>query len=67
MAQIKPEPIVEHLSSQMRRALEAAVSEVIPDVEFDSYELFRAFKRRLRSKCQIWERVPDQYVKVGVL
>ena len=51
----------------MRRALEAAVSEVIPDVEFDSYELFGAFKRRLRSKCQIWERVPDQYVKVGVL
>jgi hypothetical protein len=67
MAQIKPEPIVEHLRSQMRRALEDAVREVIPDVEFDSYELFRVFKRRLRSKCQIWERVPDQCIKAKVL
>jgi hypothetical protein len=43
MAQIKPEPIVEHLGSQIRRALEDAVRSVVPNAEFDSYELYRAF------------------------
>jgi len=67
MAQIKPEAIVEHLRSQVRRALSDAVADVIPGAEVDAYALFRAFKRRLRSKCQIWEKVPDQYVKAKLL
>jgi hypothetical protein len=63
MAQIKPEEIVDHLSSEMRRALERAVKQVIPDAEFNSYSLLRAFKRHVGSACSTWETVPDQYVK----
>jgi hypothetical protein len=63
MARVKIEEIVEDLSTEMRRALEAAVKEVLPDAEFDSYKLFRAFKRAVRRKCSTWERVPDSHVE----
>jgi hypothetical protein len=63
MAQVKIEEIVDHLSSEMRRALEDAVQAQIPGAQFDSYELFREFKRAVYRKCDIWENVPDQYVK----
>ena len=62
MAQVQMEEIVDHLSSDMRRALEAAVQEVIPNAQFDPYELFRAFRRAVRRKCNTWEQVPDNYV-----
>jgi hypothetical protein len=35
MAQVKIEDIVDDLSTEMRRALEAAVREVLPDAKFD--------------------------------
>lgn len=62
MAQVKIEEIVDHLSSEMRRALEDAVAEVLGNVQYDSYELFRAFRRAVYRKCNVWEIVPDQYV-----
>ena len=63
MAQIRVEDIIDHLDSEMRGALEAAVNEVIPGAKFDSHKLFRAFKRKVYSKCSIWESVPDNFVK----
>jgi len=64
MARIKPEEIVDDLSSEFRRALSDAVSEVLPGASFDEYELFRAFKRAVRRKCGTWERVRDSHVEV---
>ena len=64
MARIKAEEIVDDLSSEFRRALGDAVSEVLPGVSFDEYELFRAFKRAVRRKCRTWERVRDSHVEV---
>lgn len=64
MARIKPEDIIDDLSRDMRRALEDSVREVMPDAEFDSYELFRAFKRAVRRKCSTWETVRDSHVEV---
>lgn len=63
MAKVKIEEVVDHLSSEMRRALEDAVNEVVPNARFDSYELFRAFKRNVYRKCSTWETVPDRYVE----
>ena len=63
MAKIKIEDIVDHLDSDIRRALEDAVREVSPNATFDSYELFRAFRRAVGRKCNTWEQVPDQYVQ----
>jgi len=62
MARVKIEDVVDHLSLEMRRALERAVDEVIPDAEYDSRELFRAFRRAVAAKCNTWESVPDDYV-----
>ncbi len=63
MAQVKIEEIVDHLSHEMQRALEDAVRQTIPDVDFNSQTLFRNFVRAVSHKCSTWERVPDHYVK----
>jgi hypothetical protein len=63
MAKVQVEQVIDHLSSEMRNALESAVTETIPDADFDPYELFRAFRRAVGRKCNTWEQVPDQYVQ----
>jgi hypothetical protein len=62
VARIQPEEVVDHLSSEFKPALEAAVNEVCPSAQFDRNELFRAFRRAVRRKCSTWENVPDRYV-----
>jgi len=59
MAQVQMERLVDHLSPETRRALEATVSEVLPSAWFDAHELFRAFRRAIGRKCGTWESVPD--------
>jgi len=63
-AEVDIEEIVEHLSSQFRRALEDTVKHAIPGATFDAHELFREFKRALRRKCNDWEDVPATSVRV---
>lgn len=63
MARVKIEDIVDHLSSEIRKALEQAVTNVLPDAEFDAYELFREFRRAVGRKCNTWENVPDHFVE----
>jgi hypothetical protein len=62
MAQVMIEEIVDYLSNDFRRALEAAVLEVLPEAEVDRHELLRAFGRAVRRKFSTWKTVPDQYV-----
>lgn len=63
MASVNIEEVIDHLSSEIRRALEDAVQEVAPEAEVDSYDLYRAFKRAVGRKCSTWETVPDRYVR----
>lgn len=63
MAEVKIEEIINHLDSDIRRALEDAVRENFPDAHVDAWALFRSFVRAVGRKCRTWERVPDQYVK----
>jgi len=63
MAQVKIEEIVDHLSSEMRKALTIAVNNAIPNAEFDERELFREFRRAVGRKCNNWETVPNHYVR----
>jgi len=63
MKYVDPEKIVDHLSTEMRRALKAAVDEVAPDADIDEHGLFRAFRRAVGRKCSRWEQVPDNCVK----
>ena len=63
MAHVQIEQIVDHLSHEMRRALEDAVRETAPNVKIDAHALFRAFSRAVGRKCNTWEQVPDQYVR----
>lgn len=63
MARIKIESIIDRLDTDMKRALEAAVEEVLPNATVDRGDLFRAFKRAIARKCSTWVTVPDQYVE----
>lgn len=65
MARVKIEEIVDHLGSDMRKALEQTVNTVVPGAQFDAYELFREFRRNVGRKCRTWETVPDQYIDQG--
>jgi hypothetical protein len=64
MARVQIEEIVDHLSSDIRRALGAAVEETLPSTNCDQHALFRAFKRAVWCKCNQWEQVPDRLVDV---
>lgn len=63
MARVQIEGVVDHLRTEMRRSLESAVEEILPDAEFDAHELYRAFLRAVRRKCGNWESVPDHLVQ----
>lgn len=63
MASVKMEEIVDHLSTEVRRALEDAVQQVAPSTRIDAHQLFRAFRRAIGRKCSTWEQVPDDYVQ----
>jgi hypothetical protein len=64
MAHVKIEGIVDHLSSEMVRALRETLDELVPNASrIDEKEFFRDFKRRIDRKCSTWEKVPDKYVK----
>lgn len=62
MARVKIEEIVDHLSTEMRRALVDALGRVPPDASVDAYQLFREFRRAVGRRCNTWEWIPDQYV-----
>lgn len=63
MARVKIEGIVDHLSTEFRKALDEAVRKEIPDAEFNQRQLFRQFLRAVGRKCNTWESVPDRYVE----
>jgi hypothetical protein len=65
MARVQIEEILDHLGGDIRRALGAAVEEVLPGANCDQYALFRAFKRAVGRKCNQWEQVPDSLVDAG--
>lgn len=62
MAKVKIEDVIDHLSSEMKRALEDAVNETIRGASFNRDELFRNFKRQVYRKCSVWEDVPNNLV-----
>ncbi|HEV7333144.1 MAG TPA: hypothetical protein VGN63_19065 [Flavisolibacter sp.] len=65
MAQVKMEDIIDHLSFEMKRALNETLEEHFPNQRFDINEVFRTFKRKVYNKTSIWESVPDSFVKTN--
>ncbi len=66
MARVKIEDLIDSLDHDVRRALEEAVKQVIPDAQFDTRTLFKAFVRAVGRKCNTWERVSDSYVELDL-
>jgi hypothetical protein len=62
MARIKLVEIVDHLSPQVRAALDEAVERTVPGVEVDRARLYRGFRRALGTRAKMWENVPNSTV-----
>ena len=62
MARIKLVEIVDHLSPQVRAALDEAVERTVPGVEVDRARLYREFRRALGARAKMWENVPNSTV-----
>ena len=63
MPRIRIDQIIDHLSNEMRSALEEAVSTVSPGTKIDAHALHYAFVRAVGRKCATWHRVPDRFVE----
>jgi hypothetical protein len=62
MARIKLVEIVDHLSPQLRAALDEALEHTLPGVEVDHGRLYREFRRALGARAKMWENVPNSAV-----
>ena len=62
MARLKIEAVLDHLSADMRHALDETIRKALPEAEIDAFGLYREFVGAVRRKCRTWESVPDAYV-----
>lgn len=62
MARIKPAEIFDHLTPQLRAALDEAVDRALAGVEVDRRQLYLEFRRALGSRLKAWENVPNSAV-----
>ena len=63
MAEVRIEHIIEHLDHDIRRALEDAVSRVLPGATVDCSELYRELRNAVGRKSTTWVKVPGTDVK----
>jgi hypothetical protein len=63
MAEVRIENIIEHLDHDMKRALEDAVSRVLPGTGVDRTALYREFRKAVGRKSSTWVKVPDADVR----
>lgn len=63
MARVKIEAVLEHLSNDLRHALDETVRNAVPEAQVDSLVLYREFVGAVRRKCLTWESVPDGSVE----
>lgn len=63
MARVNLTEMTERLELELRPVLKKAVEAAIPAVEFDDKLLYREFRKAASRRFQIWERVPDSFVK----
>jgi hypothetical protein len=63
MALVKIEDVIDHLDSEIRKALDATLRQHFPGQSFDSRAVYRTFKRMVYRKCSVWEEVPDSIVE----
>jgi hypothetical protein len=64
MAQVKLDELIDHLSTEVKKALDDALTAEVPNANVNMDRFFQVFKQSVYRHCSIWERVPDRYVKM---
>ncbi|MEZ5446489.1 MAG: hypothetical protein R3F45_12025 [Gammaproteobacteria bacterium] len=63
MARVKIQSIIEQRDYEIKRALEDALSRVLPEVQFDRARLYKEFCKAVGRKASIWVDVADTNVE----
>lgn len=63
MAQVRIQNIIEKLDYEMKRALDEAVSRVLPDAEINRNALYKSFIKSVGRKCNEWVSISDSDVR----
>jgi len=64
MTQVKVDEIIDHVRSEVKKALQDAFDEVVPHADIDLDAFYAVFKKQVYHHCSIWENIPDRFVKV---
>jgi hypothetical protein len=64
MAEVKIEDLVYSLDGEFKKALDDTMAKFAGHVSYDRDQLFKFFLQRVYHHCSVWERVPDNCVKV---
>lgn len=64
MAKIKVEDVLYHLDHDLKRALEETILEHYPNVTVDKNAVYKTFLKKAYRRCNVWESVPDNLVKM---
>ncbi len=62
MARIKLEETLEYLWEDIQPSLEKAVREVLPEADFESRALFRAFLKEIGKRRHDFANIPDNLI-----
>ena len=62
MARIKLEETMQYLYDDVQPALADAVHEIIPDADFETGPLFRAFLKSIGRRQHDWVKIPSNLV-----
>lgn len=65
MAQVKIQSIIDKLDYEMKRALEDAITRVVPDLNVDRNTLYREFYKAVGRKSSTWVTVNDSDVQIN--
>ena len=60
---IQIESVIDHLGTDIKRALEATIEELYPEARVDRHEAFRVFKRMVGRMCSTWVDIPSRFLK----
>ncbi len=63
MAQIVVDDIVDHLSSEFKKALRRTLEKEMIGENNDINQIYRIFLKEIRRACNSTERVPDNYIR----
>jgi hypothetical protein len=63
MVRIRTDNIFDHFQPEFVIALSEAIQKNMPNTPFDSTLVYYSFVSTLKSLCETWEEIPDNFIE----